>query len=180
MSVTISITDDAILAAVRTYLLGVLGAGWQVVVTQDNRVPMPNGNFVTMTRMGAALLSTPRSKWVDPGTNPGSDQAKTSARARFQLDFYGAGAADAIHIVSTLFRTRYSCDKFAGSGLEVQPLYAEDPRNTTMVNAEQQYQERWTMDAFLQFNPVVTVDLEFASSLTATVVEVDTKFPPGD
>jgi len=177
---SISITDEALLATVRAYLLAVLGSGWGVFVTQDNRVPMPNGNFVMMTRMGSLLLATPTGKWVDPGTNPGTVESKTSARGRFQLDFYGEGAADAVHIVQALFRTRYTCDQLAGSGLEVQPLYAEDPKNTTMVNAEQQYQERWTLDAFIQFNPVVTVPLDFASALEATVVEIDTKFPPGE
>ena len=179
MTISISITDDALLATVRAYLLTVLGSGWGVFVTQDNRVPMPNGDFVTMTRMGSLLLSTPTGKWVDPGTNPGSSGLKTSVRGRFQLDFYGAGAADAIQIVHSLFRTSYTCEQMATSGLEVQPLYAEDPKNTTMINAEQQFQERWTLDAFIQFNPVVTVPLDFASSLEATVVEIDTTFPSG-
>ena len=60
----------------------------------------------------------------------------------------------------------------------MQPLYASDPKQTTLINAEQQYNNRWTMDFFAQFNPVVQVPQDFAAALQVDLAEVDEHFPP--
>src|SRR6185437_8444727 len=52
------------------------------------------------------------------------------------------------------------------SGVDMQPLYAEEPRNLTMINAENQYEPRWSFDFIAQFNPVVSTPLDFAVALT--------------
>lgn len=177
MSVTVSITKAQLQTALRAFLLGITGNGWQVIEGQDNRVAMPTGTFITMTSMLTPMLSTSKSTWVDPGSNPGTENNLTSSQWRCQLDFYGDGAGDMALTVSRLVRTEYACDQFATSGVDMQPLYAEEPRNTTLINAEQQYEERWTLDFLAQFNPVVSTPLDFAATLTAGLVEVDTTFP---
>lgn len=174
---TTSITSSQLYTALRTFLLGIVTTGWQVVQAQDNRVAMPTGSFVTMTAMAMSLLSTSKSTWIDPGTNPGTENNLTSSGWRVQLDFYGDGAQDMALMVSRLVRTEYACTQFSASGVDMQPLYAEEPRNTTLINAEQQYEERWTFDFHAQFNPIVTTPLDFAAALEAGIVEVDTTFP---
>lgn len=177
VSVTISITKSQLQTALCTFLLGILGSGWQVIEAQDNRVAMPTGNFVTMTSLLTPMISTPKEVWTPGTVNPGIESNLTSSRWRCQLDFYGPGAQDAATIVSRLIRTEYACDQFTASGVDMQPLYADEPRNTAMINAEQQYEERWTFDFHAQFNPVVSTPLDFASTLTAELVEVDTTYP---
>lgn len=176
MNATVSITKSQLFTALRSFLLGLFPDGWEVIEAQDNRVPMPAGNFIEMTATILNPLSTPKSTWVDPGTNPGSNQSVTSTQWRCQLDVYGPGAADVATTIANLVRTEYACDQFASSGIEMQPLYSEGPHNTTMINAEQQYEERWTLDFIAQFNPVVTTPLDFAGELNAELVEIDTTY----
>lgn len=178
MSVAISITNSQLQAALRTFLIGLLGSSWQAIEGQDNRVSMPVGNFVVMTSMAVGYLATPQESWSAGSANPGVDIAKTSSQWRCQLDFYGAGAQDAATAVSRIIRTTYACDQFTASGVDMQPLYAEEPKNLTMINAENQYEPRWSFDFIAQFNPVVSTPLDFADSLTVELAEVDAVFPP--
>lgn len=193
--ITTSITQSNLQTALRAFLLNTIGSGWQVIESQDNRVAMPLGNFVAMTSLNMPMLSTSKATWHDPGTNPGIEHNLTSSQWRCQLDFYGQGAQDAALIVSRLVRTEYACDQFNfgltldgswlfdgseilnGITVDMQPLYAEDPRNTTMLNAEQQFEERWTFDFIAQFNPIVDTPLDFADTLTPTLVEVEITYP---
>lgn len=173
---SVSIGKTQLQNALRAFLLGITGNGWQVIEAQDNRVAMPTGSFITMTSMLMPMLSTPKQSWTDPGTNPGTENSLTSSQWRCQLDFYGKGAGDMALTVSRLVRTEYACRQFTASGVDMQPLYAEEPRNTAMINAEQQYEERWTFDFLAQFNPIVSTPLDFADTLNAELVEVDTTY----
>ncbi|WP_347558573.1 hypothetical protein [Robbsia sp. KACC 23696] len=59
MNIAISITQSQTLAAVRSFLLGILPDGIEVVRGQDNRVPEPEGpDFVVMTPGLRSRLST--------------------------------------------------------------------------------------------------------------------------
>lgn len=172
-----SITQSQLQAALRSFLLGLLDSSWQVIEGQDNRVPMPVGNFVVMTSLLVGYIATPQESWLAGTSNPGSDSVRTSSQWRCQLDFYGPGAQDAATAVSRMVRTDYACDQFTASGIDMQPLYAEDPRNLTIINAENQYEPRWQFDFIAQFNPVVSPPLDFAATLDAGLVEVDTTYP---
>ena len=178
MSVAISITNSQLQTALRSFLLGMLGGSWQVIEGQDNRAPMPLGNFVVMTSMTAGYIATPEESWVAGSSNPGIDNVRTSSQWRCQLDFYGPGAQDAATAVSRVIRTTYACDQFTASGIDMQPLYAEEPKNLTMINAENQYEPRWSFDFVAQYNPVVTLPQDFATGLTVVPAEVDAVFPP--
>lgn len=173
----ISITQSQLQTALRSFLTGLLGSSWQVIEGQDNRAPMPTGNFVVMTSLVAGYIATPQESWSAGSANPGVDSVQVSSQWRCQLDFYGTGAQDAATAISRLIRTEYACDQFAASGIDMQPLYAEEPRNLTMINAEAQYEPRWQFDFIAQFNPVVSTPLDFATSLKAGIVEVDTTYP---
>jgi hypothetical protein len=43
---------------------------------------------------------------------------------------------------------------------------------------ELQYEQRWTIEAFLQYNPVVTVPMQFADTASVTLINVDEAYPP--
>jgi hypothetical protein len=58
MSASLSLTETNILTALRSFLLGVLPAGVQVVQGQDNRSPEPLGDFITMTPILRERLAT--------------------------------------------------------------------------------------------------------------------------
>lgn len=174
MTATISITESALLAALRGFLLTIYAG--EVVQSQDNRLPMPKGNFCTMTPLFLTALSMSHSAYTDPGTNPGTESNQRSTEWRVQLDFYGDSAADSAATVAALVRTPYACEQLAASGM--QPLYAGEPKQTTLINAEQQYNNRWTVEFVAQFNPVVQTPLDFADQLDVGLVDVDVTYPP--
>ncbi len=161
----------------RSFLLPLVPTGWEVIKSQDNRVAMPAGNFVEMLIATTKALSTNKTIYT-PTPGAGVEGNWASMEVRMQLDFYGDNASDVSQVVSRLIRTDYACQQFAASGVDIQPLYSEEPRNTTMLNAESQYQNRWTMDFIGQFNPIVEVPMDFANTLTIDLVDVDVKYPP--
>lgn len=177
MATTISITESALLVALRTFMLGIFPIGVQVIRSQVNRAAMPTGDFIVMTPMLLTGLSQPAPvSYTDPGTNPGTANVQRSTQWSVQLDVYGPNAADNAAIVAQLIRTPYACDQLATSGM--QPLYAGEPKQTALINAEQQYENRWTLDFHAQFNPVVQTSQDFAATLYVGLADVDVTFPP--
>ena len=95
----------------------------------------------------------------------GSSNVEQDTQYTVQLDIHGPSSADNAQIISTLFRDQYATSQFALSGLEMAPFYADDPKQIPFINGEQQYEDRWVIDAVMQINPVVSVPLQFASQL---------------
>jgi len=61
-------------------------------------------------------------------------------------------------------RDEYAVSQFETSGLDVFPLYADDPRQMPFVNAENQVEERWVVDVVMQANPTVQTVMQFMGS----------------
>jgi acetylornithine deacetylase/succinyl-diaminopimelate desuccinylase-like protein len=95
-----------------------------------------------------------------------------------QIDVHGPASADNAQLISTLFRDEYAVNQFAASGFDVTPLYTSDPQQTPFDNGESQVEYRWTMDAVMQCNPVVTTQQDFAGALAIGVIEVDATYHP--
>ncbi len=82
-------------------------------------------------------------------------------------------------IVSTLMRDGYAVDQFAASGFPGTPLHADDPRQVPFLNAEQQWETRWVVEARLQADETVTgIPQQFAGVLNVTLIDVDAAYPP--
>jgi hypothetical protein len=95
----------------------------------------------------------------------GAKTAEQYTQLTMQLDVHGPDSANNSQIISTLFRDEYATDFFYASGLGMAPLYSSDPRQVPFINGEQQYEYRWSVDAVMQVNPVVTVSQQFAVAL---------------
>lgn len=95
-----------------------------------------------------------------------------------QLDVHGPASGDNAQILSTLLRDEYATQMFDDGGLDLQTLYASDPRQVPFVNAESQWEERWVVTASLQANLAVQVPQEFADQLHADLIDVDAVYPP--
>lgn len=101
-----------------------------------------------------------------------------------QLDVHGPNSGDNVQVISTIFRDEYGVNLFASAcaalGLPlaaVTPLYADDPTQQPFINAEDQFEFRWIVQAYLQANESLTVPQQFAGIVTPTFVEVVTAFP---
>ena len=131
--------------------------------------------------------------------HPGQRNALQATRMTVQVDVHGPASADNVQAISTLFRDQYACDLFrrgpaidaentdpvdtetgeaiTSEGLDIQPLYASDPRQVPFLNAEQNYEYRWSIDLVLQANIIVTIPQQFADQLSATPISVDAYRP---
>lgn len=103
----------------------------------------------------------------------GSKLLEQPTQVAVQIDVHGPNSADNAQIISTAFRDDYACRAFADTGLDVDPLYADDPKQLPFWNAEQQAENRWSIDAQVQANPIVQVDQQFAAALVMTLIEAD-------
>lgn len=95
-----------------------------------------------------------------------------------QLDVHGPNGPDNAQKISTLMRDDYAVQQFATYGVDVTPLLADDPKQLPFLNAEQQYEDRWVIEAMLQANEVVSVQQQFADQASVEVVSVDAAYPP--
>jgi hypothetical protein len=167
----LSLTEDQILTAIRTFLLLIVPDGVEVFKGQGNRVPEPIGvNFVVMTPTGRLRLSTNVVTW--DRTDPDVDTLQHAHDVQFevQLDIHGPGGSDIAGVIATLIRDEYACDQLDRT--VVQPLYATDGHQMPFVNAEQQWENRWTMTAAFQILPIVSTDQQFAVTLTPSIVPI--------
>ena len=91
----------------------------------------------------------------------GVRSARQPTRLTVQIDVHGPNSAENAQAISTLLRDGYGCYQFAASGYDVQPLYADEPRQTPFINGENQYEFRWTVNAVLQANIVIDMPQAF-------------------
>ncbi len=170
MSATIDITADAVMTALRAFLMHVLPTGTQVVTGQQNLVPLPLGRVVVMTPLMQTAMDVPTREYDRKADAVGKKQSKDW---RVQLDCYGDNAADAAAMLQTVFRTDYAFDWMADD-YAIRPLWAEDPRNMAFINEASNYENRWMLEVHLQANQTTTLPQQFAEQLAIGTVEVDT------
>lgn len=95
----------------------------------------------------------------------------------FQMDVHGKDlgtSSDMAQTISTMLRDAYGVQTIQAINPNVIPLYAGDPRQVPFINAEEQYETRWTVDAILQANQTVSgAPAQFADSANITVTDVD-------
>ncbi len=98
-----------------------------------------------------------------------------NTKIRMQIDVHGPASSDNAQTISTVFRDDVACQFFTASGIDMQPLHADDPKQIPFQNAEMQWEYRWVIDAELQANQVVSgIPLEF---FTAAVLQLDPVIP---
>lgn len=178
MSVTLSLTEDQTLQALRAFLLFCLPTGVEVVRGQDNLVAMPAGpDFVVMTPILRERLATNEVTTTDNFPSaPGTRSDMQSTKVTVQVDVYGPSAADNSQTMTTLFRSSVACEQFAATGFAVTPLYADDARQLQFTTDQSQNLDRWTFSAVMHAKPVVTSPQDFAGVLTPGIYQVDAKY----
>ena len=172
MAVTITPTEQGGFTVLRSFLLTYLPTGMEIVQGQINRVPTPVESFVTITPMRMKRLSTNE-------THYNVDLQRTEINSlewAVQADIYGAAACDNAMIISTLFRSDLAYDNFVVSGLNLVPLFADDPRQMKFITGETQYENRWSIDMLMQIKPSVTIVQQSALHVNLGLIEVETTY----
>ena len=201
---TIDITQSVVLTILGNFLTSILPAGTPIVRGQDNLVSEPAAaDFVVMTPMLQTRLATNIDSYADVATYSalatGADVVLTdssgipllaspqpagfrysmqSIKLTVQCDFHGPNSMDNANIFSTLFRDEAACTFFSEASDGVSPLYTSDPRQVPFINAEANFEYRWSIDAEIQITPTVTTVQQFANSLVPGIYQVDATYPP--
>lgn len=176
--------EDTVTALLRAFVITVItNVTFQVVRAQANRVPEPDvPDFCVITPLRRPRLSTNVSSYYDPlaATPPvlnafGLRNVMQPTQIDYQLDVHGPSSADNAQIIATLFRDIYAFEFFRNNAAavspspgvipEIQPLYADDPRQMYYENDSGQVEDRWIVEVSLQGNAVVTVPQDFAAQL---------------
>lgn len=171
MPVTLSQTEDAIMTELRTFLLSLFVAPLpEVIQAQSNRVPEPVGsNYIVMTPLDRLRLATNVETWDFAAVAPTTIAARYSTAFKVQLDIHGEPGGDWGQIITTCFHGDYAFPSFPET---VKPLYADSPRQMPFLNGEHQYENRWVVILALQVAPIVSTSMQFAATLTPTLILV--------
>ena len=155
---TINITADDVYAALRSFILSmVVIDGSKVIQGLTNRAAMPSGDFIAMTMLYSNRLATNSSAYTE------DTQTVTKRHdVAIQIDCYGLQAFEWATMLSTLLRDDIGNMAFPA---DIQPLHADDPKQMAIVNAEQQYEQRWMVESRFQINSAISLTIETANVL---------------
>lgn len=169
MTATVSIVLSDLYRVLGDFIVAQLGIDPTLVIQgYDNRSSMPpnaSAGFVVMYVLNRHRLRTNIDNFSateDPAPAPGPLTAEQGQQVDMQIDCYGLNAGAWADILTTLLRDNVGCLALAPT---CQPLYADDPVRMPLDNSEAQYEDRWRIDARLQYNPVVTVSQDYATVL---------------
>lgn len=170
--------QDSIYVAMSAFIQAQLGLA-QALVLQGlpNRSAMPPASpgFVAMQLTRTSRLRYNIDTWDTTNPAPEVISIEQGTKVWMQLDFYGASAGDWAVITSTLLRDEVGVLALLPNCV---PLFTSEPMLAPLDDDEEQYEQRWVMEAYLQYNPVVTVPMDFADTLTVDVINVDEMYPP--
>ena len=183
MKPLLSLTQSQTLTALRTFLLGIVPDGVEVVKELDNRVAAPGAvDYITMNAILRTPLGTVRTTFRDGAFDDvptaGAREDLAPAEVTVQLVAHGPQSFDLATVIASLFRTSYATQAFAATPYDVAPLFMTDPHPLPYVNDQQQVETTWSMDAHLQCNPVVTTTQDFAAQVGIGVFNVDRTYRP--
>lgn len=149
-------------------VIGTAVTGGPVILSQLTGTPGGSGTYA---------LSGPSQNVASGTLSAGVKAIMQSGELTAQLDFHApdSTAGDFAMTVSTAFRDEFGVSFFAAltSPLNgVVPLYADDPRLAPFINAENQYEWRWVLEAKVQIDQTVAISQTYADAATVTVNEV--------
>jgi len=183
MTNTVSPQLSDLYGALQPFIVETIGIDPSLVFEGlDNRVVMPPATpgFIAYQVIAQQRLNTNIKTWDPTAVNPVSISTEMHVRLTIQIDCYGPNSLAWATILQTLFRDETGCLGLAGpdpSNPVCQPLYADDPHMIALDDTEDQYEQRWSFDLQIQYNPIVGVATQFADTLQATPESVTVEFP---
>jgi hypothetical protein len=177
MSLSVVPDHDSIYVALIAYLTALLPEGVPVIRGLPNRVAAPPyvPGFVVIQ-----ALSTERLRMAIDTYPQGVSEAPTNytieqgIEVGFQIDVYSKHAGSWAALISTTFQDTYGVNALAPNCV---PLYCNTGRMIPLTDSEEEYEQRWSLDARLQWNPVVTAPQQYADQLELTLKDVNVEFP---
>jgi len=138
------------------------------ILSQTSNAGGPNGNIGTY-----AISCAPPLPIISRTMYAGIATKQQSTMVTVQLDVHGPRSADNTQIISTLFRDDYGVTLLSDTQLAVAPLYTSEARQSPFINAEAQYENRWTIDLHLQANMLVITPQQFFEKVSVALFLID-------
>ena len=175
MTHVVSITDDQVFTVLRNWVMGCVTVV-DCLQGPMNRASMPPGgsDFVIMSPTNRNRLSF--NVTDHPTTN--TETNTSSFDYSVQFDCYGPNAGVIANILNDSWYSNQTFELFKPQGLA--PLWIDEPRFIPLINGEQQYENRWTMQIHVQAKPSITDSQQSASTVTINptgIINVDAKYP---
>lgn len=164
-------TIDNIIDTLADFIEPVAGPCQQA---QANRVPMAKGQFCILTPLRFTRLSTTRDIKQDTGFPSSSAMGYTEVRqADIQVDIYGDNAGERAVALETVFTSGFGYEKIKAFDERLAPLYSSPAIQAPMINAEDQWQERYTITLSLQAHITVSFPQDYFDKVEITTSQVD-------
>jgi hypothetical protein len=174
----VSLTLDDLYRPLKAFIVGVTGLDPSLVIQGlPNRTAMPAAEpgFISMTAVLQSRLGTNLDTWDQTDPEADTATAELHAQVKVQLDCYGSISNSWATMLQTLLRDDVGCLALAPT---CQPLYTGEPFLSPLEDSEEQYEQRWTLEAELQYDPVTSTAPQFADTLSATVINVEEAYAP--
>jgi hypothetical protein len=186
MSLVTSPTLQDIFTVLAPWLVSVTGLPQANVlqgIPNRTAAPLAAPGYITMTMIRRDRLNTNIDTWDQTIDDPDETTQETHFAVTVQLDFYSGpsegnssgSAFDWCSMIESLWRDDVAVQALAPT---IAPLYTNASRMAPLDDSEDQYEQRWILEAVLQYNPVTSVPTQFADALTLTVINVDEAYPP--
>ncbi|HDR2874327.1 TPA: hypothetical protein QCK10_001447 [Enterobacter roggenkampii] len=94
-------------------------------------------------------------------------------QADIQVDIYGQGAGDRAIALETTFASSYGYDTIKSIDARLAPLYSSPAIQAPMIDAESQWQERYTLTLSLQAHITVSFPQDYFDKAEITTEQVD-------
>lgn len=196
MTLTVTPSQDDVYQAMEAFLAGILPAGVPVIRGLPNLAAMPPSppGFVSMQALFEGRLRMPITTYAteslavldsnghqvldsngNPVENPPFEfSIEQGLELPMQIDCYGKHSGTWASLISTAFQSPYGCAALAPN---CQPLYCNEARMIPLVNEELNYEERWSLDCHLQYDPVVTAPQQYTNELELALKNVTVEYP---
>ncbi|MID78772.1 hypothetical protein Z985_17720 [Salmonella enterica subsp. enterica] len=94
-------------------------------------------------------------------------------QADIQVDIYGDNAGDRAVALETLFASSYGYEKIKAIDERLAPLHSTAAIQAPMINAESQWQERYTLTLSLQAHITVSLPQDYFDKAEISTEQVD-------
>jgi hypothetical protein len=162
------ISVDQVIESLQAFVAQFMPANAHIVRGQVNRVPMPANPVAVLTELMQTDLEVPHTDY-----QPDDDTATIygPSQINVQIDFYDRQAGEYCKAVKTAFRSAWGFGQFPAN---IKPLYTSDGNQSPLLTGEEQYESRWTITVYMQYNPTITVPQQFADELVvASIASAD-------
>lgn len=174
MAATLNWTADQLFTVLQGYFAALLSI--PVVRGQGNRVPVPaalGDDYAVVTPVFQSMLSQPVREY---GGLAETVTFKVGMQWSLQVDFIGPNSQSLAVVAMLPWRSAWGCDQLP----DIVPLFVGDAVQSPQIGAEEQFEERWRVEAVISYVAIMTLAQQSAIALEIDLISVDATYPPSE